>query len=254
MATVVGLFDRVDQAQAAVQDLTQREVAREDISVVTSDARGEATQAVGDTSSAGAGAATGAVGGGILGGALGVLVGLGALAIPGIGPVLAAGPLVAALGSAGAGALVGAGAGAVGGGLLGALVGAGVPEQQAHYYAEGVRRGGTLVTVQTDDGLEPTVRDILHTHAAVDIDARGAEWRSNGWDGFRGDDVASTTEIPEHRAHDAPDDRTGIPADTTVATSVGALTSGAIPGGYGPAGATLFGDDDPARDDRRKRD
>jgi uncharacterized protein (TIGR02271 family) len=112
----------------------------------------------------------------VLGGLGGLLVGLGALAIPGIGPVLAAGPLVSAL--------AGAGIGAATGGLLGALVNAGIPEEHAGYYAEGVRRGGTLVTVQTDDDMAQTAVDILNRFGPVDVNRRSAEWRSSNWEGF----------------------------------------------------------------------
>jgi uncharacterized protein (TIGR02271 family) len=113
----------------------------------------------------------------------GLLVGLGALTIPGIGPVLAAGPLAAAVsGLVGAG--VGAVAGAAAGGLLGALVDMGIPEEQAGIYAEGVRRGGTLVTVETEDRDLDRVRDVMNRHDPVDIDERASQWRSSGWQGF----------------------------------------------------------------------
>jgi hypothetical protein len=119
----------------------------------------------------------------VLGGLAGVLVGLGALAIPGIGPVIAAGPLAAALtGLAGAGA--GAVAGGVTGGLIGALVDMGVPQETAQYYAEGIRRGGTLVTVRSDDTFTDRVVDILNRHDPVDINERATHWRQAGWTEF----------------------------------------------------------------------
>jgi uncharacterized protein (TIGR02271 family) len=189
--TVVGLFDRFDDAQDVVQDLMDAGFQRDNISVVANEsARGASTRAVGDVDSDSAapeGAATGAVGGTVLGGALGLLVGAGLLAIPGIGPVLAAGPLAAAIGTTaatvGAGAL-GAGIGAATGGLVGGLVGAGVPKEQAEFYAEGVRRGGTLVSVQTDGMMTQRALDIMQRRGAIDIDQRGAEYRSSGWSGF----------------------------------------------------------------------
>ncbi|MEP7190838.1 MAG: general stress protein, partial [Roseiflexaceae bacterium] len=146
--TVVGLFDTAAEAQSVVQELVNSGFQHNDISLVANDAKGEyANYHPSDTagSSTAEGAGAGAVGGGVLGGVLGLLVGVGALAIPGIGPVLAAGPLAAALGAAGASTLVGAGIGAAAGGIIGALVGAGIPEEDAGFYAEGVRRGGTLV-------------------------------------------------------------------------------------------------------------
>ena len=102
----------------------------------------------------------------MLGGVLGLLVGVGAHAIPGIGPVLAAGSLAAALGTAGASTLVGAGLGAATGGIVGGLVGLGIPEEDATMYAEGARRGGTLVTAQVADNLaDDTVR---YTWSSID--------------------------------------------------------------------------------------
>ncbi len=97
----------------------------------------------------------------VLGGGAGLLAGLGMLAIPGIGPVVAAGWLVATA--------LGAGVGAASGGLLGSLIGAGVAETDAHTYAEGVRRGGTLVTVRAEGNQSAMVEAILAKHAAVDI-------------------------------------------------------------------------------------
>jgi hypothetical protein len=126
------------------------------------------------------GALTGGVTGGVAGGALGLLVGIGALAIPGIGPVLAAGPLAAALSTA----AVGAGVGAAAGGLIGGLVDMGVPDEDANFYAEGVRRGGTLVSVSAEDSKANRAYDLMQRHGAVDINQRGAEWRKSGWTRF----------------------------------------------------------------------
>ena len=105
----------------------------------------------------------------------GLLIGIGALAVPGIGPVLAAGPLAGALGTA----LAGAGIGAAAGGLVGALAGLGVPEEHAEYYAEGVRRGGTLVSVQTDDVNADAAAEAMRAAGALDVEARrGQDWGS----------------------------------------------------------------------------
>lgn len=202
--TVVGLFDSFAEAQHVVQDLIDSGFRREDISVVSNDESHRNERAVGDDSNAAEGAGAGAVGGTVLGGALGLLVGAGLLAIPGIGPVLAAGPLAAGIGTAaatvGAGAL-GAGLGAATGGLIGGLVGAGVPDEDAQSYAEGVRRGGTLVTVSAEDAMAGMAHDIMMRHNAVDIDDRSAQWRGSGWTGFN-----DQTE---------PIDRSGMAAGTT---------------------------------------
>ncbi len=123
------------------------------------------------------GAGTGASIGTILGGGAGLLAGIGALAIPGVGPVVAAGWLIATL--------TGAGVGAAAGGVVGSLTGAGVPEGDAHVYAEGVRRGSTLVTVRADDVRSEEVRTIMTRHGGhVDTNSRGEEYRSAGWSRF----------------------------------------------------------------------
>jgi uncharacterized membrane protein len=162
--TVVGLFDDFSEAQRVVQELVNNGFAREDISLAANDAAGEYTK---ETASSGmSGTAIGAGTGAVLGGIGGLLVGLGTLAIPGIGPIVAAGPLIATL--------TGAGVGAVAGGLIGALTDIGVPEEEAGYYAEGVRRGGTLVTVRAEDHLADRAVEIMERHDAVDVDQRAA--------------------------------------------------------------------------------
>ena len=187
-STVVALYDDFASANAAVRDLVDNGFTRNDISIVASDATGEYGQYVGsrtdmDTSSTAEGASVGAGIGAVIGGLGGLLVGLGALAIPGIGPVVAAGPLAAAL-SALAGAGAGAVAGGVTGGLLGALVDLGVPRETAEYYAEGVRRGGHLVTVNAADDMTHRAVELLNRHNPVDVNARVEQWRQSGWTAF----------------------------------------------------------------------
>jgi uncharacterized membrane protein len=80
--------------------------------------------------------------------------------------------------------LTGAGVGAAAGGLLGALAGAGVGEEQAHVYAEGVRRGGSPVVVRTDERRAPEAESILERNAPVDLNRRAAEYQAGGWSGF----------------------------------------------------------------------
>lgn len=189
-STVIGLFNTHSEAQKAVQALIDFGVSPKDISLVANDSRGEfKNYSVDAQGNKGAeGAATGAVSGGVLGGALGLLVGIGALAIPGIGPVLAAGPLAAALGTAGATAAAtaaaGAGIGAASGGLLGGLAGLGVSDEDANVYAEGVRRGGTLVTAQVNSNSADKAAKLMRDYGAVDIHGRGTEWRQSGWSRF----------------------------------------------------------------------
>ena len=121
------------------------------------------------------GAAAGAGIGATLGGAAGLLAGLGLLAIPGIGPVVAAGWLAATA--------AGAAAGGATGGIIGALSQAGIGKDDAQVYAEGVRRGGTLVTVRAADGDRARVEAILDRNA-VNIRDRGAAYRNSGWKSF----------------------------------------------------------------------
>jgi uncharacterized membrane protein len=189
MRTVVALFDRFEEGQRAIRALTDQGYPNSEINLIVSDEKGEYSRQLGDLGDSGVettdatdGAAAGAGIGAVLGGIGGLLLGLGALAIPGIGPVVAAGPIVATL--------AGAGVGAVAGGLIGALVDLGIPEEHAEYYAEGVRRGGTLVTVRTEDARAEDVRSLLNRYNPVDIETRSQSWRDEGWTGFEAGDTS----------------------------------------------------------------
>jgi heat induced stress protein YflT len=180
MKTVVGLFEYYQDAERAVNELNNRGFGKTDISVAARD-RALQDQVIGSKEQAVAeSAGAGAIGGTAVGGIAGLLVGIGALTIPGIGPVLAAGPLAAAIGST----LAGAGIGAAAGGLIGALVGLGIPEEDAHFYAEGVKRGGVLVTVRTSDDRAHEALRILRDANATDVNARRDEWTKAGWNRF----------------------------------------------------------------------
>ena len=177
MKTIIGLYDHVSDAHSAIDDLVDAGVDRNDISFVMPDPDERyRTTLEGDGDQVVEGAIGGAAVGGVLGGLTGLLLGLGAFAIPGLGVIVAAGPLAAAL--------TGAGVGALTGGLVGALVGWGVPEEEAGYYTEGVRRGGTLVAVRTPEERVDEVSDILSWHNPVDIEERASTWRATGWSGY----------------------------------------------------------------------
>jgi uncharacterized membrane protein len=188
--TVVGLFDDFSTAQKVVRELQDNGFSRDDISLVANDARGEFSKQLGkgtgraqeDVSQ---GAAAGAGTGAVLGGLGGLLVGLGALAIPGIGPVIAAGPLAAAL--------AGAGIGAAAGGMVGALVDLGIPDQEAQFYNESVRRGGTLVIVRTSEAMADRASSVMKRFNPVDMKRREQDWRTSGWHGYGTEPAGTTT-------------------------------------------------------------
>jgi hypothetical protein len=213
MKTIVGLYDNVTDAQQAVQALTNAGFDRDRISLVLHDREGAYSSGLGhdatltDTSDdIGAGVATGAA----VGGLGGLLIGLSALAIPGIGPVVAAGPLVAGL--------VGAGVGAAVGGLVGALASAGVPEEQAHYYVEGVRRGGALVTVEANDEEANEVADIMNRYHPVDIEERARNWRASGWSGSD-EETSFADAVDERRQLRSNPSQSSLEADRSPVTA-----------------------------------
>lgn len=178
--TVTGLFDTYDAAARAVQDLENAGISHADISLVANDAQGEHSKfPSGEASKSAEDAGKGVGVGAAVGGAGGLLAGLGIMAIPGLGPVVAAGWLASTL----VGALGGAAVGAAAGGIVGALTKAGVPERDAHIYAEGVRRGGAVVSAKVDDALAPAAREILHDRT-VDVARRDEAYRGEGWTAF----------------------------------------------------------------------
>lgn len=178
MHTVVGTYRNMSEAQKVLTDLVNAGFERDDISLVTSDAEGRYKNLadrkdVTHTDDVTAG--EGALIGGLEGGLIGFALGLGALAIPGIGPIVAFGPLV--------GGLIGAGTGAVTGGLTAGLIDSGVDETDAHTYAEAVRRGYILLSVHAPDERVDEAKSILSRYDVVDIDDRADYWRSQGWSG-----------------------------------------------------------------------
>lgn len=180
MKTVTGLFDTYDEAEDAVGELEAAGIPHSDISIVASNSKGWNDDGDDDRSNTAEDAVSGAGIGAVVGGAGGLLTGLGIMAIPGIGPVVAAGWLAATA----AGAVAGAAVGGATGGIIGALTGSGISEQDAHVYAEGIRRGGTLVTARVDDALAAEAQDILAQNDPVDIVARRSEYEASGWAGF----------------------------------------------------------------------
>ena len=237
--TVVGLFDTAAEAQSVVQELINSGFQRNDISLVANDAKGEYAnyREVGGRAARLPKVPVPARSAAVCSVAcLGLLVGVGALAIPGIGPVLAAGPLAAALGAAGASTLVGAGIGAAAGGIIGALVGAGIPEADAGFYAEGVRRGGTLVLVKSSDDMAQRAYDAMRRYGAVDVDERSGSWRETGWKSFdpNAEPYTGTTDIDDKWERSSK-------VGTAGGAVAGAATGAAIGAAGGPVGMAVGG-------------
>ena len=197
--TIAMLYDHYDDAAQIVRDLEAAGIDRDRVSIVASNVDNRympADVAAKDATTA-SGAGTGASIGAALGGGAGLLAGIGVLAIPGVGPVVAAGWLIATL----VGAAAGAGIGAASGGLVDALTSTGTPADHAHVYAEGVRRGGTLVTVRVDEAQAAQATSIMRKGNPVDPDMRGQAYREGGWKAF--DPAAeplSTVELERDRA------------------------------------------------------
>jgi|ERR1700741_1252100 hypothetical protein len=165
---VFGIYATVDLAENAVDYLINKGFTNSAISVLLPDIESTRNFAHEKHTKAPEGTATGATAGGIVGGTLGLLAGLGALAIPGIGPLLAAGPIVAALAGVGAGGAVG--------GIVGALVGLGIPEFEAKRYEGAIKNGGVLLSVHCDTSPQVSLaKQALRDTGAKDIAATGEE-------------------------------------------------------------------------------
>jgi hypothetical protein len=159
---VFGIVKNHADAESLVRSLRQVGFSSNDISVLFPDKEGTRDFAHEKNTKAPEGAVTGAGAGGVAGGTLGLLAGIGALAIPGFGPLIAAGPLLAAL----SGAAVGAAAG----GLAGALIGMGIPEIEAKAYEGKIKDGNILVSVHTEDGKEvDRAKEVYEIHNVSDI-------------------------------------------------------------------------------------
>jgi hypothetical protein len=182
METIIALFEHYDDADAAVRELYQYGFEKEDINVL---AREQVVQeqwppekdqldAPGTTH---IGLGMGLVGGASIGGLGGLLIGMGAFAIPGMGPAFVVGTMLAAIAT-------GAGMGVMAGGLLAFLSSMGVPEEEAHLYAEGVKRGGILVAVHAPNESAPHVEEVFQNAGGVSIDVLRGELAETGWERF----------------------------------------------------------------------
>lgn len=183
---VTGLFTSYAQARSAVIDLKTADIDDDDISLIANnvDKAYGLAEDVGDDVGAGAGI------GAAVGGVGGLLAGLGLMAIPGIGPVVAAGWFTSTV----AGAVAGAAVGGATGGIVGAMTDNGISKEDAEIYAEHIRRGGALVCVDAADDEAEMVRDIIARHQVADTDTLRGTYKEEGWEGFRADQQPLTAE------------------------------------------------------------
>jgi hypothetical protein len=182
MQMITKVFEHYDHAKQAVSDLEAAGIRASAISLVARKNNVDDDAATIDGPEEGTEAGAGAGIGAAVGGAAGLLTGLGLMAIPGVGPVVAAGWLVSTA--------LGAAAGGAAGGILGSLVDAGVPDEHAHVYSEALRRGGSLLSVKAEDNEAERVHAILDKHQPLDPIGLGAEYRKSGWDRFDPEDDA----------------------------------------------------------------
>jgi len=164
--TIICLAKTEAQAETIVQRLKEAGIPNNDVSVLFPDKSGSRDFAHEHHTKAPEGTAIGASAGGVTGGVLGLLAGIGALAIPGVGPFIAAGPIMAALSGAAVGATIG--------GIAGALIGMGIPEFEAKQYEAKIKDGNILISVHTPDGdVAHRVKDIMKEAGADDITSTG---------------------------------------------------------------------------------
>ena len=166
MTAVFGIYPTTAQAERSVDRLMAAGFTSDDISVLLPDHNSTKQFAHEKNTKAPEGTATGVAAGGAIGGTLGLLAGIGALAIPGVGPLIAAGPIM--------GALAGLGVGGAVGGLIGALVGMGIPEYEAKRYEGRIKDGGVLLSVHCDTADQIIrAKDLLKQTGAEDISSSG---------------------------------------------------------------------------------
>jgi hypothetical protein len=198
---VFGIYRDRTSVEAAIDRLRAAGFRTEDISVLFPDNRGTKDFAHEKSTKAPEGTATGATAGGAIGGTLGLLAGIGALAIPGLGPFIAAGPIM--------GALAGLGVGGAVGGLVGALVGMGIPEYEAKRYEGRIKEGGILLSVHCDNSdWVKRAKQVLQETGADDVASAGE----------KGADYAKTDKpLPREaeRADEYLTDETGRPRTRT---------------------------------------
>ena len=196
---VIATYDKMSDAHQAITELLNDGFDREHVGLAANNVTEEFKDVLEEVD-ADVDGEDGAEFGGIIGAIVGAVAGLTAITIPGIGPIVAAGPLAALIGGA-TGAGIGAATGAVTGGVTAKLVDSGIPEADADYYAEALRRGAVLVAVTAED--ENTAQraiQVMQKHSPVNIDHRLETWREDGWERYDPDAPHYTAEeIALHR-------------------------------------------------------
>lgn len=196
---VYGIYRTRAEVENAVDALKNAGFRNTDISVLMPENQGTKDFAIDKDTKAPEGATTGAVTGGVIGGTLGWLAGIGALAIPGLGPFIAAGPILGLLGGLGAGGAIG--------GITGALVGMGIPEYEAKRYEGRIKEGGILLSVHADKSdWVKRAKEILESTGAQDVSSAGED---------KGD--FSNTDRPHQRG--TSEEEVGVVDDTTTTTT-----------------------------------
>jgi hypothetical protein len=184
--TIVAVYDHFEDANKAIENLTNDGIFRNDIGLAVNngDRKGEYSNLEANVEKyEDVTGPQGSAFGGVMGGLAGAAVALTAIVIPGIGPIIAAGPLVALLGGA-TGAVIGGTAGAISGGIAASLIHLGIADDEADYYAEAIQRGNALVTVTAkDEDQAVLISDILRRYHPVNLKRRADEWRQKGWQG-----------------------------------------------------------------------
>lgn len=192
--TITRIYDSFHDARAVVQNLKAAGLTNSDISVMAHEEhhRGDLGTDVDTLPSDGSATGTGASVGATVGGAAGLLTGLGLMAIPGVGPLVAAGWLATTAAGAVAGGLTGAAAG----GVVGALTDNGIDKADADTYAEALRRGAILISVRATDAHQDHVRSVMDSSRPADLAMRRRGWEQEGWTSY---DPASGPYTPEQR-------------------------------------------------------
>lgn len=173
MKTVAAVFESVERAETLVRQLESLGVVAGDIHIVAGNDPALKKDYLDEAKREEKGTAESSITGARIGGGIGILATVVALAIPGVGPIIAGGAMATVL--------AGLGVGAAAGGLMGALRNLGISHDEAHLYEEAVRRGSVFLAVNVDEPLEPEVLRLMNENGAKNIEEEADRWRADGW-------------------------------------------------------------------------